>query len=117
MPLEIMARHDVVTDRIYSRTGGESIVIDQFYDVVLEVAAYARKHLQIARAIQEKSMEEGETRLSEHSHRAFLLAQELDYFLDMLEQVNFNVFEPEMRQVSHYKVPYNFYKAAKAGRF
>ena len=26
MPLDIMARHDVVTDRIYSRTGGESIV-------------------------------------------------------------------------------------------
>ena len=45
MPLEIMARHDVVTDRIYSRTGGESIVKDEFYDVVLEVAAYARKHL------------------------------------------------------------------------
>lgn len=45
MPLDIMARNNVVTDRIYSRTGGESIVKDEFYDVVLEVAAYARKHL------------------------------------------------------------------------
>ena len=51
LPLDIMARHNVFNDRIYNRVGGESIVIDEFYDVVLEVAAYARKHLQIARAI------------------------------------------------------------------
>ena len=50
-----MMRHNVVSDRIWNRTGGESIVIDEFYDVILEVAAYARKHLEIARAIQEKS--------------------------------------------------------------
>ena len=45
LPLDIMARHNVFNDRIYSRVGGESIVMDEFYDVVLEVAAYARKHL------------------------------------------------------------------------
>ena len=74
MPLDIMARHDVVTDRIYSRTGGESIVKEEYYDVVLEVASYARKHLQIARAIHEKSKQEGETKVHEHCHRAFLIA-------------------------------------------
>ena len=55
LPLDIMAKHNVFNDRIYNRIGGESIIVDEFYDVILEVAAYARKHLQIARAIQEKS--------------------------------------------------------------
>ena len=55
--------------------------------------------------------------MPQHSHRAFLLAQECDYFLDLLEQINFNIFEPEIRQISRFKVPYQFYKAAKAGTF
>ena len=33
----------------------------------------------------------------QHMHRAFLLALECDYFLEMLEQKNFNVFEPDFR--------------------
>ena len=45
IPLEIMAKHNVFNDRIYNRTGGEAIVKEEFYDAVLEVAAYARKHL------------------------------------------------------------------------
>ena len=112
-----MARHNVFNDRIYNRTGGESIIIDEFYDVILEVAAYARKHLQIAREIQQKSQTGEENKLPLHSHRAFLLAQECDYFLDLLEQINFNVFEAELRQISRFKLPHRFYKAARAGTF
>ena len=55
IPLEIMARHNVFNDRIYNRTGGVAIVKEEFYDAVLEVAAYARKHLQIVREIKHKS--------------------------------------------------------------
>ena len=43
-----MMKHNVYNDRIYKNHGTEAIVVDEFYDVVLEVAAYARKHLQIA---------------------------------------------------------------------
>lgn len=55
--------------------GGEGIVQDEFYDVILEMASYAKKHLEAARAIEP---------LPKNAHRAFLLAQECDYFLDLL---------------------------------
>ena len=46
-----------------------------------------------------------------------LLAQECDYFLDILEKNNFNVFEEQVRQTSYVKVPYAMYTASKAGKF
>ena len=49
LPVEVMMKHNVQNDRIYRRGDGESIIVDEFYDVVLEISAYARKHLQIAR--------------------------------------------------------------------
>lgn len=54
LPIEILNKHNLFYDRIWSRTGGEAIVADEFYDVVLEIAAYARKHLQAAKQIQEQ---------------------------------------------------------------
>jgi hypothetical protein len=38
-------KHNLFFDRIYSRIGGEGIVVDEFYDVVLELGAYAKKHI------------------------------------------------------------------------
>jgi len=55
--------------------------------------------------------------LPTHAHRAFLLAQECDYFLDLLQEKNFNVFDEAFRQISYVKVPYAMYTAAKAGKF
>lgn len=55
--------------------------------------------------------------MPEHSHRAFLLAAECDYFLDLLQENNFNVFDEVFRQGSYVKVPYQMFKAAKAGKF
>ena len=51
LPNDIMMKHNVANDRIYKNHGTEAIVLDEFYDVVLEVASYARKHLQIAQQI------------------------------------------------------------------
>lgn len=45
IPTDILMKHNLFFDRIWSRIGGEGIVVDEFYDVVLEIAAYARKHL------------------------------------------------------------------------
>jgi hypothetical protein len=73
--MEVLAKHNLFYDRIYSRIGSESIVADEFYDVVLEIASYAKKHLEAARAI---------TPLPNHAHRAFLLALEADYYLERL---------------------------------
>jgi len=55
--------------------------------------------------------------LPKNMHRAFLLAQECDFFLEQLEKHNFNPFELEVRQPSYVYVPYNMYKAARANKF
>ena len=45
IPTDILMKHNLFFDRIWSRVGGEGIVVDEFYDVVLELGAYAKKHL------------------------------------------------------------------------
>ena len=104
-------RHNCYFDRIVDKTGGDGNVADEFYDVVLECAAYAKKHLEEARRIA------SETPLPEHAHRALLLAQEAEYFLDTLESVNFDVFEPQFRKVSRFTVPHKIFNASKANQF
>ena len=95
IPLDVMTRHNCFSDKIYNRVGGEteSVIVDEFYDVVLEVAAYARKHLMVAREIYAENRE----KLPKNTHRAMLLAQECDYFLQELEKYNFNIFESTFR--------------------
>ena len=45
IPIDVMMKHNVQTDKIYRKQDTESIIAEEFFDVVLEVAAYARKHL------------------------------------------------------------------------
>jgi hypothetical protein len=51
----------------------DGIMSEEFYDVILEVAAYAKKHLEIGREFNGK--------LPKYAHRALLLAIEADNFL------------------------------------
>lgn len=44
-----MLKHNVQQDKIYRRQDKESLIAEEFYDAILEIAAYAKKHLQIAR--------------------------------------------------------------------
>lgn len=45
LPVELLLKHNLFFDKIVSKHGGEGIVKDEFYDVILEMAAYAKKHL------------------------------------------------------------------------
>lgn len=56
LPTDVMLRHNCYNEKIYKNHGTEAIVNDEFYDVVLEIAAYARKHLLIARQIQDECL-------------------------------------------------------------
>ena len=103
LPTEILNKHNLFYDRIWSRQGEEAIVADEFYDVILELAAYAKKHVEAARKIHK------ENPLPPHAHRALLLALESDIFLEKLENNNFNVFDGIIRQNSHIRVPFRFY--------
>jgi hypothetical protein len=59
-------RNNCFFDRIHQKQGGEGLVAEEFYDVMLELAAYAKKHLEAARQIQ------SEHALPKHTHRALL---------------------------------------------
>ena len=88
----------------------DGIMSEEFYDVVLEVAAYAKKHLEMGRSFQSKS-------LPKNTHRALLMALEADIFLQELEKNNFDIFDPVFRKKSFIKVPYSIYKGAKKGYY
>ena len=51
LPVDLMMKHNLSGDRIYRKQDKESIIAEEFFDLTLEVAAYARKHLQLAREI------------------------------------------------------------------
>jgi len=87
----------------------DGIMTDELFDVILEVAAYAKKHLEISRSYSDK--------LPKGAHLAFLLAIEADKFLDDLEVHNFNVFDDAFRKKSVIKLPYKIYRAAKSGKY
>ena len=63
-------------DRLWTKNF-DGIVSEEFYDVILEVSAYAKKHLELGRSYQSK--------LPKNSHLALLLAIEAENFLSMLE--------------------------------
>ena len=51
LPTEVLQKHNVYRDRMYDRVGNSQKVVDEFFDVILELAAYAKKHLEISREI------------------------------------------------------------------
>ena len=66
-----------------------SNLIPFFVKVLYRVAAYAKKHLEVGREYKDK--------LPKHTHRAFLMAVEADYFLKELEEKNFDIFDTSFR--------------------
>jgi hypothetical protein len=87
----------------------DGIMHEEFYDVVHEVAAYAKKHLEMGRSFQDK--------VPKNTHKALLLAIEAEMFLDELEKQNFDIFDEAFRKKSFIKVPYAIYKGAKNGYY
>jgi len=87
----------------------EGKVAEEFYDVILEVAAYAKKHLEIGRSFIGK--------LPKHAHRALLLSVEADVYLNDLEKLNFDIFDPHFSRKSFFQTPLKINRAARAGRF
>lgn len=109
LPQDLLLKNNVYFDRMWSKNF-DGIMSEEFYDVILEVAAYAKKHLELGRSYQEKS-------LPQHSHRAMLLAIEAEIFLKELEEHNFNIFDPNFRKKSFVKTPWAIAAAAKKGYY
>lgn len=71
IPNDLMLKHNVFHDKVYEKVGNTAKVMDEFFDVILELAAYAKKHLQLAREIfEEEKLKNKE--LSAVAHRALL---------------------------------------------
>lgn len=108
LPQDILLKNNVYFDRMWTKNF-DGIMSEEFYDVVLEVASYAKKHLELGRSFSDK--------VPKNTHLALLLAVEADDFLKKLEETNFNIFDEEFRKKSFIKTPYKLYSAAKAGHY
>eukprot|EP00351_Strombidinopsis_sp_SopsisLIS2011_P000299 CAMPEP_0116879740 /NCGR_PEP_ID=MMETSP0463-20121206/11559_1 /TAXON_ID=181622 /ORGANISM="Strombidinopsis sp, Strain SopsisLIS2011" /LENGTH=105 /DNA_ID=CAMNT_0004529401 /DNA_START=652 /DNA_END=965 /DNA_ORIENTATION=+ len=98
LPTEVLIKNNVYFENIWRKTGGEGIIADEFYDVILEIAAYAKKHLELSRELRDK--------LPKNSHRALILAIEAEEFLKDLEAANFDPFDDSLRKISYVQTPY-----------
>ena len=108
IPSELLLKHNLFFDRIYNPRV-EGIVVDEFYDVILEIAAHAKKHLDVSRTLKDK--------LPQHAHRALLFGIDAEEYLTKLEKENFDIFLEDFRRISYVKVPYKILKAAKGGYY
>lgn len=108
LPKEIVVKYVGSTSLLYDRRGD---VNERFYDVILEIAAYAKKHLEIARNLAKSSP------IQKNAHVALLLAVEASYWLDELEKFNFDALHLDLRNISTFVVPRMILKAGKRGEF
>ena len=108
MPTDLLLKHNLFFDRIYNPRV-EALVAEEFFDVILEIAAHAKKHLEVARLYQGK--------LPKHAHRALLFGVEAEIYLNDLEEYNFNIFDEHFRKISYIKIPYKIYRSSKKEMF
>ena len=82
IPSEVMLKHGIYFERIW-QPKNHGVVSEEFQDVVLDMAAWAKKHLEMARSFK----------LPKNANQALLLGVEAEIFLDDLEEYNFNLFD------------------------
>ncbi len=78
------------------------------YIYINRIAAYAKKHIEIART---------NTKLPKNANIAFLSAAEAYEWLMELEEYNFDIFEPKLQKLSSSKMSKKMIECAKNGQF
>lgn len=73
------------------------------------MAAYARREL--------LSIKDLHSQLPEHSFRAFLHCIELENYLSLLEQEDFDLFSPRVQKQSYWRLFFKMSRAARKGHF
>jgi phytoene/squalene synthetase len=106
IPSEIVSKYGASIINLWDRHGH---IKDQFYDCILEIAAYAKKHIEIGRSLKEK--------LPKNTNIAFLQAVEsYDWLMD-LEKYNFDVFEPKLQKYSTISMPKKMMEYGRKGEY
>ena len=106
VPGELVMKHGASLINLWDRHG---TIKDQFFDCILEVAAYAKKHIEIGRSMKDK--------LPKNTHIAFLQAVESYDWLMELEKYNFDVLEPNLQKMSTRTVPKKMMEFGRKGEF
>jgi phytoene/squalene synthetase len=106
IPVDLINKNGASIISLWDRHGS---IKDQFFDCILEVAAYAKKHIEIGRTFKEK--------LPKNTHIAFLQAVESYDWLLELEKFNFDVFEPSLSRLSTRTTPKKMMEFGKKGNY
>jgi phytoene/squalene synthetase len=78
---------------------------EQFYDLILEIAAYGRMNLEKAR--------ENQSSLPKYAYLGFLQLAQAEMFYKKLEQRNFNIFDAKTRKFSWMPLAWKMFKCAR----
>lgn len=108
IPADLLLKHNLYFDRIYNPQV-EGLVADEFFDVILEIAAHAKKHLEVSRSFKSK--------LPKNAHLALLHGIDAEQYLTELEKLNFDIFDDNFRRMSYFKTPYKIVRAARGGYY
>lgn len=113
MPKSLVEKHCGSYSMLYDRRGD---VNERFYDVILEMASYAKKHIDVARELYEEYVRK-EGSQGKPLYAALLQATPAYYWLDELEKFNFNNLDQSLQRVSYYQVPRLILSNGKKRRF
>jgi NADH dehydrogenase [ubiquinone] 1 alpha subcomplex assembly factor 6 len=106
IPDDLICKYGASMINLWDRHGN---IKDQFFDCILEVASYAKKHIEIGRSMKDK--------LPKNTHIAFLQAVESYEWLMELEKYNFDVLEPKLQKLSTMTIPKKMMEYGKKGEY
>lgn len=109
-PQELLAKHNLPMSVSIDDTENKNDQIqEQFFDVILDVAAYGKMNMEKAR-----EMAPG---LPKYSNLAFLPLIQSEYYYNNLEKHNFDVFNVKTRRIPWARVFFNMIKHVRKGTF
>lgn len=108
LPKDILNKHIGSYDLLLNKDG---LVNERFYDVILEIASYAKKHLEVGRNMSKDLPKD------KNIHIAFLQTIEAMDWLLKLEYFNFNIFEKDLNKVETYKISSEIIRLGKLHQY
>lgn len=94
---------------VYDLWDRHGTIKEEFYDCILEMAAYAKKHIEIGRTYNGK--------LPKNSHAALLIAVESYEWLLELEKLNFNIFDSSLQKMNPREITNKILECGKTNTF
>ncbi|RKP09300.1 isoprenoid synthase domain-containing protein [Thamnocephalis sphaerospora] len=110
LPAALLAEHGVSQEDLF-RNGPTA---EGLHDVVYDVASVAHRHLEVAKDhwVDDRHRKD----VPSHAFTAMLAAIPARTYLDRLQQVHFNVFDPKLT-VRPWKLPWTLYMANRRRKF